>query len=195
VPKLWTETIEAHRRQVRDAILDATAELAARAGMFNVTMSQVADEVGIGRATLYKYFSSLEEILHAWHEREIASHLRLLREVGRGAEPAIVRLTSVLGKYARIQRQHTDHHENPEGRELAAFLHRDGQLAPAEQELHDMLASLLSEAADSGHIRDDVSPDELSTFCLHALGAARTLVTDAALDRLVAVTLSGVQTP
>jgi len=43
VPKLWNETIEAHRREVRDAILDTTAwwnftdTLTLRAGVFNVT--------------------------------------------------------------------------------------------------------------------------------------------------------------
>ena len=32
VPKLWTETIETHRREVRDAILDTTAALVAEHG-------------------------------------------------------------------------------------------------------------------------------------------------------------------
>ena len=33
VPKLWNETIEAHRRAVRDAILDTTAALVAEHGL------------------------------------------------------------------------------------------------------------------------------------------------------------------
>jgi AcrR family transcriptional regulator len=56
MPKLWNETIEAHRREVRDAILDNTAALVAEHGLLSVTMSQIAEETGIGRATLYKYF-------------------------------------------------------------------------------------------------------------------------------------------
>ena len=63
VPKLWNETIEAHRRAVRDAILNSTAELAAEHGVRSVTMSQIAERAGIGRATLYKYFSDVETIL------------------------------------------------------------------------------------------------------------------------------------
>jgi len=54
VPKLWHHTIEAHRREVRDAILDNTATLVAAHGLRQVTMSQIAEQTGIGRATLYK---------------------------------------------------------------------------------------------------------------------------------------------
>jgi DNA-binding phage protein len=42
---------------VRDAILETTATLVPKLGLANVMMSQIADETGIGRATLYKYFS------------------------------------------------------------------------------------------------------------------------------------------
>ena len=69
MPKLWSETIEAHRRDVRGAILDTTAELVAEHGLLSVTMSQNAEATGIGRATLYKYFSDVEAILVARHER------------------------------------------------------------------------------------------------------------------------------
>jgi AcrR family transcriptional regulator len=53
VPKLWTDTVDEHRRAVRDATLDATARLVAEHGLASVTMSKIATETGIGRATLY----------------------------------------------------------------------------------------------------------------------------------------------
>jgi len=81
VPKLWTETIETHRSQVREAILHVTARLVAEQGPASVTMSQVADGAGIGRATLYKYFSDVEAILTAWHADQIAVHMRQLTAV------------------------------------------------------------------------------------------------------------------
>jgi len=65
VPKLWTVTIEEHRRAVRDATLDTTAALVAERGLASVPMSQIAAETGIGRATLYKYFPDVEAILAA----------------------------------------------------------------------------------------------------------------------------------
>src|SRR5262245_17513296 len=65
MPKLWSETITLHRREVRDAILDTTVALVAEHGLHAVTMSQIAEATGIGRATLYKYFPGVEAILHA----------------------------------------------------------------------------------------------------------------------------------
>ncbi|MGW4822720.1 helix-turn-helix domain-containing protein [Streptomyces sp. NPDC004227] len=54
--KLWDETMDAHRRAVQDAVLETTVALVAEHGLGSVTMSQIAKEAGIGRATLYKYF-------------------------------------------------------------------------------------------------------------------------------------------
>ncbi len=71
MPKLWNKTIEAHRNAVHEATLDTTAALVAKHGLRSVTMSQIAEQTGIGRATLYKYFSDVEAILVAWHERHI----------------------------------------------------------------------------------------------------------------------------
>ena len=50
MPRLWTETIEEHRRAVHDATLDTTAALAREHGLASVTMSQIAAAAGIGRA-------------------------------------------------------------------------------------------------------------------------------------------------
>src|ERR671914_2567091 len=96
MPRLWDDTIEAHRREVRDAVLDTTAELVAEQGLRSVTMSQIAEGTGIGRATLYKYFPGVEAILLAWHERQIASHLEYLAEVRDQAGDARQRLEAVL---------------------------------------------------------------------------------------------------
>src|SRR4051794_31218641 len=75
VPKLWSDTIEAHRRDVRQAILDTTWALANEHGPASVKMSEIAEKTGIGRATLYKYFPDVDAILTAWHHRQINRHL------------------------------------------------------------------------------------------------------------------------
>ena len=189
VPKLWNETIEAHRRAVRDAILHTTAELAAEHGLRSVTMSQIAERAGIGRATLYKYFPDVEAILLAWHDRQITEHLGQLAEVRDQTEGVGEQLEAVLQAFAHISRQSRGHH----GTELSAFLHRDERVARAQQQLHGMIRDLLAEGARSGDFRGDVPPDELATYCLHALAAASALPSEAAADRLVTVTLSGLR--
>src|SRR3982751_4532782 len=143
VPRLWNETIEAHRRAVREAILDATAALVAEHGLRSVTMSQIAEKSGIGRATLYKYFSDVEAILLAWHERQIAGHLEYLAEIRNQAGDAGERLGAVLEAYALISQESHGHHDA----ELVAFLHRDEQVVRAQQQLRDLIRDLLTESA------------------------------------------------
>src|SRR6266545_2650740 len=181
VPRLWNETIEAHRRAVREATLDTTAALVAEHGLRSVTMSQIAEETGIGRATLYKYFPDVEAILVAWHKRHIAGHLEYLAEVRE-------RLEAVLEAYALIQ--HKRHHH---GTELAALLHRGEHVARAQQQLRTFIRDLLTEGAQTGDVRDDVAPDELASYCLHALAAASSLPSKAAVARLITVTLAGLR--
>lgn len=194
MPKLWNETIDAHRREVRDAILDTTAALVADHGLLSVTMSQIAEKTGIGRATLYKYFPDVEAILLAWHERQITSHLEHLAEIRDQAGGAGERLERVLEAYALIHRERVRHHHHePHGTELAAFLHRGEQIARAQQRLRDMLRDLLTEGTKTGDVRDDVTPDELARYCLHSLSAASSLPSKAAVRRLVTVTLAGLR--
>jgi AcrR family transcriptional regulator len=189
VPKLWTETIEAHRREVRSAILDTTAALVVEHGLLSVTMSQIAEETGIGRATLYKYFPDVEAILLAWHERQITGHLEYLAEVRDQAGDPGGRLEAVLEAYALISHVSHGHHDT----ELAAFLHRDEQVAGAQQQVRDMIRDLLTRVAETGDLRDDVAPDELASYCLHALAAASSLPSKAAVRRLVTVILAGLR--
>jgi AcrR family transcriptional regulator len=189
VPKLWTDTIEAHRREVRDAILDTTAALAAAHGLRAVTMSQIAEETGIGRATLYKYFPDVDAILHAWHHRQITAHLHRLGQVRDQAGDPGRRLEAVLEAYARIVRETRRHHDT----ELAAFLHQDEHLTRARRQLHDLIRDLLADRVQAGDLRDDVAPNELASYCLHALAAAGDLPSQAAVRRLVAVTLAGLR--
>jgi AcrR family transcriptional regulator len=189
VPRLWTETIQAHRAAVRDATLDTTAALVAKHGLRSVTMSRIAEETGIGRATLYKYFPDVEAILLAWHERQINGHLKQLAEVRDQAGDAGARLEAVLEAYALISHQSHGHRDN----ELAALLHQDEQVGRAEQQLRGMIRDLLTEAAATGDVRDDIAPDELAGYCLHALTAAGRLPSKAAVRRLVTVTLAGLR--
>jgi AcrR family transcriptional regulator len=191
VPRLWDQTIEAHRREVREAILETTATLVAQHGILSVTMSQIAEETGIGRATLYKYFPDVEAILRAWHERQISAHLDHLAVVRRQAGDVREGLSAVLEAYALIAHESHGHADA----ELAAFLHRDTQVGRAQQQVHTMIRDLVADGARTGHLRDDVAPDELATYCVHALAAARSLPSKAAVRRLVAVTLAGLRPP
>lgn len=180
--------MDAHRRAVRDATLDATAALIAEHGLAAVTMSRIAEETGIGRATLYKYFADVNAILVAWHERQVMGHLHQLAAIRDQAGDPSKRLEAVLEAFALISyEQH--------GTELAALLHRGPHVAQAQRHLQEFVQSLLAEGARAGVLRNDVAPGELASYCLHALTAASSLPSKAAVQRLVSVTLAGLRPP
>jgi AcrR family transcriptional regulator len=190
IPKLWHQTIQAHRREVRDAILETTAALVAQHGLRAVTMSQIAEETGIGRATLYKYFSGVEPILIAWHERHVAEHLAHLTELrDQPGEPG-ARLEAVLHACALISFERHQH-----GPDLGALVHKGEHIAEPEQRLLNILRDLLAEAQHVGAVRADVPPDELAIYSVHALEAAGAMSSKAAVRRLVQVVLSGLGPP
>ena len=191
MPRLWSETIQSHRRDVRDAVISTTARLVSSEGPLSVTMSRIAEETGIGRATLYKYFPDVESILLAWHDRQIGEHLRRLADAGDRADGAEERLEAVLTAYASIVHEARGHANS----ELAALVHRGERVARAERELQDMVADLLAAAARGGTVRDDVAADELAAYCLSALAAAAQAPSVDAARRLVRVTLAGVRAP
>ena len=187
MPKLWNDTIDTHRLAVRNAILDAAARLAEQHGLSAVTMLAVAETAGIGRATLYKYFTDLPAVLAAWHERHVAEHLRQFHQViDDDGRPILQRLEWIVMSFARmsfLQR----------GSGMAAMLHASDHARHSKQHLSRMLGQLIQEAVNAGHVRTDVPAEELAVYCLSSLGGAADLPSDEAVDRLVAITLSTLQ--
>ena len=189
VPKLWNQTIEAHRRDVRGAIMDSTAALVAENGLLSVTMSQIAEQTGIGRATLYKYFPDVEAILVAWHGGHVNAHLERLVAVRDERSDPGQRLEAVLTAYAQIVHGRARH----SGADLSALLHRDEHVAAAQHQVHDLMRGVLADAVAAGQIRDDIAPDELARYCVRALSAAGDLPDSEAVQRLVTLTLTALR--
>ena len=191
MPRVWKDAVDLHRREVRGAIVAATAALIERHGLLAVTMSRIATETGIARATLYKHFPDVEAIVLEWHGQQVSRHLEQLANARDRAHGAAARIRAVLDAYARVVFESAGHQDS----ELGAFVHGDDRLARSQEQLRLMVRSLLLDAVRAGDIRADVDADELAGYCLHALAAARTLRSRAAVSRLVAVTFDGLRLP
>src|SRR6266700_1861983 len=153
-------------------------------------LSRCARGTGSGRATLYKYFSDVEAILAAWHDRHVTRHLEHLAQVAdQAGGSAGERLEAVLSAYALIT------YERPRGTELAALVHRGEHIARAEQQLLGFINDLIADGARAGELRDDAAPGELASYCLHALTAAGSLPSKTAVRRLVTITMAGLRPP
>ncbi|MEV6600052.1 TetR/AcrR family transcriptional regulator [Actinoplanes sp. NPDC051346] len=186
MPKLWNDTIEAHRATVRDAILNAAAALVTEHGLTGVTMSRLAEATGIGRATLYKYFPDVEAVLHAWHERQVTQHLTHLAAIRDQPGTPMDRLTAALNAYAGMTRHRHD-------AAITTALHRAAHVTAAHQQLTTLIEDLITDAVTAGHVRADVPAAELAGYCLHALTASSSLDSEAAVCRLVTVTVTGLR--
>lgn len=64
-------------------ILDATGRVIAERGVAKARVGDIADEAGLGRATLYRYFATREDVFVAFAEREME---RFLSELVTAAE-------------------------------------------------------------------------------------------------------------
>jgi AcrR family transcriptional regulator len=63
MPRIRAATIEEHKRQTRSEILDAAASLFRSQGYADTNLGDISAYVGIGRTTLYEYFSDKEDVL------------------------------------------------------------------------------------------------------------------------------------
>jgi AcrR family transcriptional regulator len=107
-------------------------------------MPRIAQETGIGRATLYKYYPDVESILVAWHDRLVAEHLRQFSEVGNRKDvTANERLVAVLERYALILHEHRVS-------ELPALLHQGPHFDRAQQHLNRLVSDIVEDGAKSG---------------------------------------------
>jgi AcrR family transcriptional regulator len=185
MPKLWHDTIEAHRSAVADAIMDHTAAVAAAEGLHGLTMARVAQETGIGRATLYKYFKEVPEILAAWHRRQIAIHLDDLEAVRDRHQSPIAALEAVLVAYA--QHSAHDHHGG-----LSQVLHAQPHVDEAHRHLHGFVADLIGQARRASELDTTASVDECARYALAAVQAATSSPSRAAVTRLVGMILKGI---
>jgi AcrR family transcriptional regulator len=63
MPRIRAASIAEHKRRTRGEILDAAAVLFRAHGYGDTSLGDIAGFVGIGRTTLYEYFSDKEDIL------------------------------------------------------------------------------------------------------------------------------------
>ena len=80
----------------RDAILDATDRLLARYGYKKMTIDDLAQEVGIGKGSVYLHFTSKEEIVLSHIDRIIERLNRRLSLIAERSSSSEERLRAML---------------------------------------------------------------------------------------------------
>lgn len=141
----------ATRPDIRDLILDAADRLLARSGYKRMTMEELAQEVGIGKGTIYLHFPSKEEVVLSHVDRIVE---RVKAELGRLAAadgPAPARLREMLKARVLLRFDSVQHYTESLSDLLAAL--RPGLLARRRRhfdEEAEIIAAVLREGRDAG---------------------------------------------
>jgi TetR/AcrR family transcriptional regulator, regulator of autoinduction and epiphytic fitness len=151
-------SVRDRQRQVReDAILDATFALMLRHGYVDMSMDEVAAEVGISKATLYQHFGSKEELAVAAVVREIRAVEDEARRFDPGA-PAVARLERlirlVVGKRFDAERRVA----SPLGSALAPVIVRHRAFRTQYARMFSLVCGMIEQAQREGDVPASLPP-------------------------------------
>lgn len=156
----------ARRDERREAIVEGALRLFSEQGALPVRVEDIAEAVGISRATFYKYFSERDEILAELFRRLLATAPPEPEAGGTAAD----RVTAVLvGTATRMAEQE----------QLARFVYTlplrheallgDQAVRPG---FIDVVSALLAEGVAAGELREDVSAEVMTGHLMRAFEAA-----------------------
>lgn len=140
MPRIRADSIAEHKELTRRQILEAAQELIAEIGSADISLGEMASAVGIGRTTLYEYFSDRDDVIASLVEQELPG---VVADLLTGVPPGLAapdHLAEVVERTVRFVA--TD-------RVLGLILHREvGRLsASAQQRIRLAHADLVSEVA------------------------------------------------
>jgi AcrR family transcriptional regulator len=118
-----------------DAIMDATLRCVGRYGLDRMTMGDVASLAGVGRATVFRRFTSKEVLLHRTVARELVVIADQFHAATKSIDDPLERLIEFAVEAARVVRTHP----------LAVRLFDDDAALPLLRDLQ--IAALLLDGA------------------------------------------------
>jgi AcrR family transcriptional regulator len=197
VNESWDASLAAHRARQRRVVFDATMALVAEQGLSDVSMAQVARRAGIGRATLYKYFPSVEHILAAVALEEVIRERAALDQALDGVDDPLDRIRVSVGLL--LEYFATDRHREASAvvspHQLSPEVGRE--VAEAFDDLHAMLATMVRQAVSSGLLDPGPGPEFTAEALNHLIAAGREVVVsgrmrpEEAADSVMALFLDG----
>ncbi|WP_419176592.1 TetR/AcrR family transcriptional regulator [Desulfosediminicola sp.] len=155
---------EKKKRKTREAILNAAIELFGKNGFEATSISQLAQKAGVGKGTVYSYFSTKQDILNAFCEGELEYVHEQLNTKTNPDAPVLEQLVTIfLAEFEYVTR-------TPEfGRlYMQEMLFPKKEMVLNHKELEnkflDMIFPIISRAQQRGELRADM---KLLHLCGH----------------------------
>ncbi|MBI9084487.1 MAG: TetR/AcrR family transcriptional regulator [Desulfobacterales bacterium] len=159
---------ERRRQEKKDRIIRAAARVFALKGYAGTLVADIAAEAGIGKGTLYQYFSSKEDLLFAvfyWYMDKIGASTMVgvstltqtasdkLTALGNAVLQACVEMAEMYGLVIEFWAASTS--SKIEGRFKEVFRQGYGQY-------RELVAALITEGIERNEFRKDVDPHLLA---------------------------------
>jgi AcrR family transcriptional regulator len=186
----------------RDEILSAATRVFAREGYACADLQDVADAIGVGKGTLYRYFDTKEQMFQAAVDRVMASlHAEIDGKI-EGKLDALDRISTAIRTFLTFVDAHPEYIElliqeraNFKDRKKPTYFeHRDRNIGPWQEMYRKLIAD--------GRVRDvpvDRITDAMTSqlygrvFTNYFVGRAKPLTQQA--DDLLDVIWNGILTP
>ena len=138
----------------REAIVDTSARVIARAGYHGTGMAELCAANGLGKGALYHYIGSKEELLAAIHDRVMDEVLQAAERVRRSAERPSAKLAMLGEAQLGIISRYPDH--------VWVFLHdfhtltgeRAQEFRRRRHEFEQAVEEIIREGTESGEFRE-----------------------------------------
>lgn len=99
MPRIKADNIADHVAQQRSAVLDAAIRLFIDQGYAEVSLGDIAAEVGLARNSLYRYVPDKSHLLVEWFRRSVPDAIAAWDAAVAGDDPPAVRLQRWAGTY------------------------------------------------------------------------------------------------
>ncbi len=164
---MGTAERQLREKQARiELILDAAEKVAARKGLHNATMEEIANEAELGKSTVYLYFRSKDALYLGLDLRGCRIEERMFMEAAAGRESGLEKVMAIGRAYFKYASDFPVYfqakaHLGPVTAETLLEYRDDPMLAEYRKiggSINEILINAVREGQEDGTIREDRDP-------------------------------------
>jgi TetR/AcrR family transcriptional regulator, cholesterol catabolism regulator len=151
--------VEQNRAAKTGAILDASARLFAQNGYHPTRLADVANELGLHKASLYHYFDSKESILVELIQRRVGKAVAALELIAEGGQSDPKKLGQAVRSHIEIFHENADLYTIFQSERLHTISDKAAELVNERGRRYEQIfADLIEAGIESGEFRQDLDP-------------------------------------